>query len=225
MVITLVILVTYGGSIIYSNNKLNEYKEDMKEKLVRIEQTRLDLETKRFLEEKRKEHDAEIAAKKLEDQKKKEAEELAKQKAIEDQRIAEENAKKAEEARLAQIEIDRKNEETRLANEKHEAEQAAQIKAAQDAANQQQQNININVTFQEGNIPNQSAKEWIAYHESRGDYNARNGQYVGRYQLDDDYLNGDHSPENQEAVAEKYVMERYGSWEAAKEFWIANNYY
>ncbi|MGX7091363.1 aggregation-promoting factor [Hutsoniella sourekii] len=72
-----------------------------------------------------------------------------------------------------------------------------------------------------------AAKEWIAQKESNGDYNAVNpsGKYIGRYQLTDSYLNGDHSPENQERVADDYVAKRYGSWTAAKAFWEANGWY
>lgn len=70
-----------------------------------------------------------------------------------------------------------------------------------------------------------AAKEWIAFRESGGDYSSRNGQYVGKFQLSEDKLNGDWSPENQEATADAYVAERYGSWQAAKEFWEANNWY
>ncbi|EGP5520483.1 LysM peptidoglycan-binding domain-containing protein, partial [Enterococcus faecium] len=63
-----------------------------------------------------------------------------------------------------------------------------------------------------------SAKEWIAQKESSGSYTATNGRYIGRYQLDSSYLNGDYSAANQERVAEQYVTSRYGSWEAAKAF-------
>lgn len=42
-----------------------------------------------------------------------------------------------------------------------------------------------------------AAKEWIAMKESSGSYDARNGIYIGRYQLTNTYLNGDYSPENQ----------------------------
>ena len=69
------------------------------------------------------------------------------------------------------------------------------------------------------------AKEWIAWRESGGDYDARNGQYIGRYQLSADKLDGDWSEENQEATAEAYVQDRYGSWSAAKEFWQEHNWY
>jgi LysM repeat protein len=69
------------------------------------------------------------------------------------------------------------------------------------------------------------AKEWIAQKESTGSYDARNGRYIGRYQLDSSYLNGDYSPENQERVADSYVAGRYGSWEEARNFWIVNGWY
>lgn len=69
------------------------------------------------------------------------------------------------------------------------------------------------------------AKEWIAQKESSGSYTAQNGQYYGRYQLSLSYLNGDLSPENQEKVANQYVVNRYGSWSAAKNFWLANGWY
>ncbi|HIY56834.1 MAG TPA: LysM peptidoglycan-binding domain-containing protein [Candidatus Tetragenococcus pullicola] len=70
-----------------------------------------------------------------------------------------------------------------------------------------------------------SAKEWIANKESGGSYSATNGQYIGRYQLTNSYLNGDYSEANQEKVADEYVNSRYGSWSAAKSFWEANGWY
>ena len=69
------------------------------------------------------------------------------------------------------------------------------------------------------------AKEWIAQQESGGSYTATNGRYIGRYQLTDSYLNGDYSAENQERVADAYVAGRYGSWTAAKNFWLNNGWY
>lgn len=69
------------------------------------------------------------------------------------------------------------------------------------------------------------AKEWIAQKESGGSYAATNGRYIGRYQLTDSYLNGDYSAENQERVADAYVAGRYGSWTAAKNFWLNNGWY
>ena len=69
------------------------------------------------------------------------------------------------------------------------------------------------------------AKEWIAQKESGGSYTATNGRYIGRYQLTDSYLNGDYSAENQERVADAYVAGPYGSWTAAKNFWLNNGWY
>lgn len=74
-------------------------------------------------------------------------------------------------------------------------------------------------------VTSNSAKEWIAQKESSGSYSATNGRYIGRYQLDSSYLNGDYSPENQERVADAYVAGRYGSWENAQAFWLANGWY
>lgn len=70
-----------------------------------------------------------------------------------------------------------------------------------------------------------AAKEWIAWRESGGDYNSRNGQYIGRYQLNEMYLDGDYSEENQEAAAEAYIADRYGSWQAAQEHWREHGWY
>lgn len=74
-------------------------------------------------------------------------------------------------------------------------------------------------------VTTSSAKEWIAQKESSGSYTATNGRYIGRYQLDSSYLNGDYSEANQERVADSYVAGRYGSWEAAQAFWMANGWY
>ena len=71
----------------------------------------------------------------------------------------------------------------------------------------------------------QAAKDWIASRESGGNYNATNGQYIGKYQLSASYLNGDYSPANQERVANNYVQSRYGSWTAAQSFWQAHGWY
>lgn len=69
------------------------------------------------------------------------------------------------------------------------------------------------------------AKAWIAQRESGGSYTASNSRYYGKFQLDVSYLNGDLSPENQEATADRYVAQRYGSWTAAKLFWQQNSFY
>ena len=70
-----------------------------------------------------------------------------------------------------------------------------------------------------------AAKAWIAARESGGSYSARNGQYVGKYQLSASYLNGDYSEANQERVADQYVANRYGSWSAAQSFWQSHGWY
>ena len=70
-----------------------------------------------------------------------------------------------------------------------------------------------------------AAKAWIAGRESGGSYTARNGQYVGKYQLSASYLNGDYSAANQERVADNYVKSRYGSWTAAQSLCQANGWY
>lgn len=71
----------------------------------------------------------------------------------------------------------------------------------------------------------QAAKAWIAQRESSNNYNARNGQYIGKYQLSSSYLNGDYSPANQERVADQYVTSRYGSWTGAQQFWQSHGWY
>lgn len=70
-----------------------------------------------------------------------------------------------------------------------------------------------------------AAKNWIAMRESGGSYSARNGQYIGKYQLSASYLHGDYSAANQEKVANNYVKSRYGSWVNAKNFWISHGWY
>ena len=74
-------------------------------------------------------------------------------------------------------------------------------------------------------VSSNSAKEAIAQKESGGSYTATNGKYIGRYQLDASYLNGDYSAANQEKVAEQYVAQRYGSWDAALAFHNAHGWY
>lgn len=74
-------------------------------------------------------------------------------------------------------------------------------------------------------VVNSSAKEIIAQRESGGNYDAQNGKYQGKFQLDASYLNGDYSPANQERVADEYVAGRYGSWDNALAFWNNNGWY
>lgn len=80
-------------------------------------------------------------------------------------------------------------------------------------------------SYYDSEYDDMSAKEYIAQRESGQDYNARNGRYIGKYQLDESMLNGDYSPENQEYMADQYVMDRYGSWENAREFWDSHGWY
>lgn len=71
----------------------------------------------------------------------------------------------------------------------------------------------------------QAARDWIAARESGGSYTAQNGNYYGKYQLSSAYLGGDYSAENQERVANSYVLNRYGSWANAKSHWLQNGWY
>lgn len=90
---------------------------------------------------------------------------------------------------------------------------------------------NSNANYGSGNYTSSvsgseaDAKAWIAARESGGNYNARNHNYIGKYQLSASYLNGDYSPANQERVADQYVASRYGSWSAAQKFWQNNGWY
>lgn len=109
-------------------------------------------------------------------------------------------------------------------------EQAAPVEQTQQAATPVQETAPAPVQEQAAPAAaapatTSSAKEWIAQKESSGSYDATNGQYIGRYQLSASYLNGDYSPANQERVADQYVAQRYGSWEAAQAFWLANGWY
>ena len=70
-----------------------------------------------------------------------------------------------------------------------------------------------------------SDQEYIAWRESGWNYEARNGRYIGKYQMDESRLDGDWSPEHQEEVAEQYMLDRYGSWENARAFWDANGWW
>lgn len=98
----------------------------------------------------------------------------------------------------------------------------------------QQQAVQANAVQQRSQTATQSAplsgseeaaKNWIVSRESGGNYNARNGQYVGKYQLSASYLGGDYSPAHQDAVANQYVKGRYGSWTNAQAFWASHGWY
>ncbi|MEB7771143.1 aggregation-promoting factor [Kurthia gibsonii] len=115
------------------------------------------------------------------------------------------------------------------------AQQQTQAKSTYKAPVQQKQQAQTksyqstqkssNVSSYQGS--SSSAKSWIAQKESSNSYEARSatGKYIGKYQLDKSYLNGDYSAANQERVADNYVKQRYGSWEKAKQFWVSNGWY
>ena len=119
-------------------------------------------------------------------------------------------------------EIEEPVEETEEAAEEEVVEeQPAQEEAAEEEAAEPSSTTSADTTTGS----EAEAKAWIAFKECTDNYNARNGQDIGKYQLSESYLNGDHSPENQERVADEYVANRYGSWKAAKEFWLQNGWY
>lgn len=95
---------------------------------------------------------------------------------------------------------------------------------AKQSANNVQASANTGYTSNVSGS-DQAAKAWIAQRESSNNYNARNGQYIGKYQLSSSYLNGDYSPANQERVADQYVASRYGSWTGAQQFWQSHGWY
>lgn len=74
-------------------------------------------------------------------------------------------------------------------------------------------------------VSGSGAGEAIAQAESGSDYNARNGRYIGKYQLDAAYLNGDYSPANQERVFQQYCQQRYGSVNGALQFRQSHGWY
>lgn len=109
-----------------------------------------------------------------------------------------------------------------------QGQQSQQSQQVTPAASSQQATTSYNTTSNyTSNVSGdeQAAKEWIAARESGGSYTAQNGRYYGRYQLDASYLGGDFSPANQDRVADQYVASRYGSWSAAKSYWLSNGWY
>lgn len=93
------------------------------------------------------------------------------------------------------------------------------------ASSQASTNTQAQATTPATSSSDDAAKSWIAARESGGSYTAQNGNYYGKYQLSRAYLGGDYSAANQERVADQYVASRYGSWSAAKSFWLANGWY
>lgn len=110
--------------------------------------------------------------------------------------------------------------------------QNTQNRQVANTNNNQQAQANYNQAPAQNN--NQSyqgssnwAKEWIAQRESGGSYTAYNpnGGYYGRYQLNPSLVAYGASPAEQEAAADNYVAQRYGSWENAQAFWQRNGWY
>lgn len=137
-----------------------------------------------------------------------------------EQEAAEQRA--AEQRQAEQEAAEQRAAEQRAAEQRQAEQEAAEQREAQQAQNENQTK-GVTTSSNSGS----SAKAEIARRESGGSggYSARNGQYIGKYQLDSEYLNGDHSPANQERVAEQYVKNRYGSWDAALQHHNANNWY
>lgn len=163
----------------------------------------------------------------------KQQEEIAKKKAEQAKKVAAAKkaaaeklaAEKAEQAKVeAQKIAKQKAEQQAKENAAKAATQKATVKttAATEPAKTATTN---NTTASTATGSDASAKATIASRESGGSYTARNGQYVGKYQLSASYLNGDYSPANQERVANNYVNSRYGSWSNALAHWDANGWY
>ena len=101
-------------------------------------------------------------------------------------------------------------------------QQASQQQTTQRASQQQTMQTTQQAV---ASSSEQAARDWIASRESGGSYTAQNGNYYGKYQLSSAYLGGDYSAENQERVADSYVLNRYGSWANAKSHWLQNGWY
>lgn len=74
------------------------------------------------------------------------------------------------------------------------------------------------------------ARHKIAYLESRYQWKATNGKCWGRFQLLPKYLgykNGhiNLNKKNQVKIADKYVHDRYGTWQSALKFHLVHNWY
>ena len=118
---------------------------------------------------------------------------------------------------------------TQQASQQQTTQQASQQQTTQQSAQttqQASQQQTMQTTQQAvASSSEQAARDWIASRESGGSYTAQNGNYYGKYQLSSAYLGGDYSAENQERVANSYVLNRYGSWANAKSHWLQNGWY
>lgn len=123
---------------------------------------------------------------------------------------------------ITQLETDNANLREELAAQKARADELEEQLAEREESAQA---YVYHYSYYDSDYDDMSAKDYIAQRESGQDYNAQNGQYYGKYQLQIDMLGGDLSPENQEETADRYVMERYGSWENARDFWDNHGWY
>ena len=111
--------------------------------------------------------------------------------------------------------------------------QANELKiAAEEAAIIQQQQQQPQQYYE--SISEYDAKEWIAQRESGGSYEAHNGRYWGRYQLNSGWFDGyteefilytEEGHQIQEQQIEAYVAGRYGSWANDYYFWQSHGWY
>lgn len=111
---------------------------------------------------------------------------------------------------------------TQQASQQQTMQQASQQQTTQQASQQQTMQTTQQAV---ASSSEQAARDWIASRESGGSYTAQNGNYYGKYQLSSAYLGGDYSAENQERIANSYVLNRYGSWANAKSHWLQNGWY
>ena len=111
---------------------------------------------------------------------------------------------------------------TQQASQQQTTQQASQQQTTQQASQQQTMQTTQQAV---ASSSEQASRDWIASRESGGSYTAQNGNYYGKYQLSSAYLGGDYSAENQERVANSYVLNRYGSWANAKSHWLQNGWY
>lgn len=125
--------------------------------------------------------------------------------------VALEKDAKAKENKQAQ-----QNQQVVQTQTNNQSTQANQQTSQEDQTQQEEQQFTTNW-----------AKEWIAQRESNGSYTAYNprGGYYGRYQLNPSLIHYGASPAEQEAAADNYVYQRYGSWEAAQQFWASHGWY
>lgn len=137
--------------------------------------------------------------------------------------ISNNNVKQVQAQQSSQVTITNKNQSASpvVSNDNQKASQQKNVNTQQ--ANKNNSATPVNSSNMDSN--NTAAKAWIAQHESGGNYNAMNGQYIGKYQLSSSYLHGDYSPANQEKCANEYVSNRYGNWVNAQQHWMTYGWY